>query len=43
MVGNNTDPMETAFTVSVDLIGNGVTTGISQLLTEQKLFRSTYR
>jgi|TARA_B110000240_G_scaffold30398_1_gene32402 3,4-dihydroxy 2-butanone 4-phosphate synthase/GTP cyclohydrolase II len=29
MVGNNTDPMETAFTVSVDLIGNGVTTGIS--------------
>ncbi|GAA0871814.1 3,4-dihydroxy-2-butanone-4-phosphate synthase [Gangjinia marincola] len=29
MVGNNTDPMETAFTVSVDLKGNGVTTGIS--------------
>ena len=29
MVGNNTDPMETAFTVSVDLIGSGVTTGIS--------------
>ena len=29
MVGNNTDPMETAFTVSVDLNGNGVTTGIS--------------
>ena len=29
MVGNNTDPMETAFTVSVDLRGNGVTTGIS--------------
>ena len=29
MVGNNTDPMETAFTVSIDLIGNGVTTGIS--------------
>ncbi len=29
MVRNNTDPMETAFTVSVDLKGNGVTTGIS--------------
>ena len=29
MVINNTDPMETAFTVSVDLRGNGVTTGIS--------------
>ena len=29
MVLNNTDPMETAFTVSVDLRGNGVTTGIS--------------
>lgn len=29
MVMNNTDPMETAFTVSVDLKGNGVTTGIS--------------
>ncbi len=29
MVNNNTDPMETAFTVSVDLKGNGVTTGIS--------------
>ena len=29
MVVNNTDPMETAFTVSVDLKGNGVTTGIS--------------
>jgi 3,4-dihydroxy 2-butanone 4-phosphate synthase/GTP cyclohydrolase II len=29
MVNNNTDPMETAFTVSVDLRGNGVTTGIS--------------
>jgi 3,4-dihydroxy 2-butanone 4-phosphate synthase/GTP cyclohydrolase II len=28
-VSNNTDPMETAFTVSVDLRGNGVTTGIS--------------
>lgn len=29
MVANNTDPMETAFTVSVDLKGKGVTTGIS--------------
>ncbi|GER60198.1 3,4-dihydroxy-2-butanone-4-phosphate synthase [Patiriisocius marinus] len=29
MVGNNTDPMETAFTISIDLKGNGVTTGIS--------------
>ena len=29
MVRNNTDPLETAFTVSVDLRGNGVTTGIS--------------
>ncbi len=29
MVNNNTDVMQTAFTVSVDLIGNGVTTGIS--------------
>ncbi|MCK0145261.1 3,4-dihydroxy-2-butanone-4-phosphate synthase [Arenibacter sp. F26102] len=29
MVHNNTDPMETAFTVSVDLRGYGVTTGIS--------------
>lgn len=29
MVGNNTDPLETAFTISVDLKGNGVTTGIS--------------
>jgi 3,4-dihydroxy 2-butanone 4-phosphate synthase/GTP cyclohydrolase II len=29
MVSNNTDPMETAFTVSVDLRGHGVTTGIS--------------
>lgn len=29
MVGTNTDPMETAFTVSVDLNGKGVTTGIS--------------
>jgi 3,4-dihydroxy 2-butanone 4-phosphate synthase/GTP cyclohydrolase II len=29
MVSNNTDPMETAFTVSVDLRGSGVTTGIS--------------
>tara|TARA_B110000003_G_scaffold61975_1_gene62339 strand:- start:2732 stop:3865 length:1134 start_codon:yes stop_codon:yes gene_type:complete len=29
MVSNNTDPLETAFTVSVDLKGNGITTGIS--------------
>lgn len=29
MVTNNTDHLETAFTVSVDLKGNGVTTGIS--------------
>lgn len=29
MVRNNTDALETAFTVSVDLRGNGVTTGIS--------------
>jgi 3,4-dihydroxy 2-butanone 4-phosphate synthase/GTP cyclohydrolase II len=29
MVENNTDPMETGFTVSVDLRGKGVTTGIS--------------
>ncbi|WP_088322685.1 3,4-dihydroxy-2-butanone-4-phosphate synthase [Polaribacter tangerinus] len=29
MVQNNTDPMETAFTISVDLRGKGVTTGIS--------------
>jgi 3,4-dihydroxy 2-butanone 4-phosphate synthase/GTP cyclohydrolase II len=31
MVSNNTDHMETAFTVSIDLKGNGVTTGISAL------------
>ncbi|RYJ44988.1 3,4-dihydroxy-2-butanone-4-phosphate synthase [Flavobacterium beibuense] len=29
MVTNNTDSMQTAFTVSIDLKGNGVTTGIS--------------
>jgi len=29
MVSNNTDPMDTAFTVSVDLKGFGVTSGIS--------------
>ena len=29
MVGTNTDPQDTAFTVSIDLRGNGVTTGIS--------------
>ena len=29
MVGNNTDPLETAFTISVDFKGDDVTTGIS--------------
>ncbi len=29
MVGKNTDPKKTAFTISIDLLGNGVTTGIS--------------
>jgi len=29
MVGRNTDPMKTQFTISVDKIGNGCTTGIS--------------
>ena len=29
MVNDNTDPLRTAFTVSVDLRGGGVTTGIS--------------
>ncbi len=29
MVGKNTDPQETAFTVTVDLLGHGCTTGIS--------------
>ena len=29
MVGNNTDPLETAFTISVDLKGDDVSTGIS--------------
>ena len=29
MVGKNTDPMKTQFTVSVDKIGDGCTTGIS--------------
>jgi 3,4-dihydroxy 2-butanone 4-phosphate synthase/GTP cyclohydrolase II len=29
MVNNNSDPLETAFTVSIDLRGHGVTTGIS--------------
>jgi len=29
MVGKNTDPKETAFTVSIDLLGHGITTGIS--------------
>jgi 3,4-dihydroxy 2-butanone 4-phosphate synthase/GTP cyclohydrolase II len=43
MVNNNTDPMETAFTVSVDLRGKGVTTGISasdRALTIQALIDS---
>ena len=43
MVNNNTDPMETAFTVSVDLRGKGVTTGISasdRALTIQALINS---
>ncbi len=31
MVSHNSDPLETAFTVSVDLRGGGVTTGISAL------------
>jgi 3,4-dihydroxy 2-butanone 4-phosphate synthase/GTP cyclohydrolase II len=31
MVGRNTDPKETAFTVSIDLLGEGVTTGISAM------------
>ena len=29
MVGKNTDPMKTQFTISVDKIGDGCTTGIS--------------
>lgn len=29
MVGRNTDPKETAFTISIDLLGEGITTGIS--------------
>ena len=29
MVSNSADPMGTAFTISVDLKGKGVTTGIS--------------
>ncbi len=44
MVNNNTDPMETAFTVSVDLRGKGVTTGISasdRALTIQALVDSS--
>mgnify|MGYP000014422339 FL=1 len=44
MVSNNTDPMETAFTVSIDLKGNGVTTGISasdRALTVQALVDET--
>ena len=45
MVNNNTDPMETAFTVSVDLKGKGVTTGISasdRALTIQALVDPDY-
>ena len=43
MVRNNTDHMETAFTVSVDLKGKGVSTGISasdRALTIQALIDS---
>ncbi|WP_369049232.1 3,4-dihydroxy-2-butanone-4-phosphate synthase [Tenacibaculum sp. UWU-22] len=43
MVHNNTDPMETAFTISVDLRGKGVTTGISasdRAITIQSLINS---
>jgi 3,4-dihydroxy 2-butanone 4-phosphate synthase/GTP cyclohydrolase II len=29
MVSRSSDPKETAFTVSVDLLGNGTSTGIS--------------
>jgi 3,4-dihydroxy 2-butanone 4-phosphate synthase/GTP cyclohydrolase II len=46
MVSNNTDPMETAFTVSVDLKGHGVTTGISagdRAKTVQSLLSETTR
>ena len=46
MVSNNTDPLETAFTVSVDLKGNGVTTGISandRALTVQALVNENTR
>ena len=44
MVSNNTDVMETAFTISVDLKGKGVTTGISasdRALTIQALTDAT--
>ena len=46
MVENNTDPMETGFTVSVDLRGKGVTTGISaadRALTIQALIKKRYQ
>ncbi len=46
MVANNTDPMETGFTVSVDLRGKGVTTGISasdRALTIQSLINKGTR
>ena len=36
MVGKNTAEYETPFTVSVDLIGHGCSTGIS-IVTEQRL------
>ncbi|GIS01205.1 MAG: hypothetical protein CM15mP102_20250 [Flavobacteriales bacterium] len=38
MVPNNTDPLETAFTVSVDLKGNGVTLAYLHLI-ELKLLK----
>lgn len=46
MVSNNSDPMETAFTVSVDLKGKGVTTGISasdRAMTVKALIEKTTR
>lgn len=41
MVNTNTDPLETAFTVSVDLRGNGVTTGISATDRSKTVFALT--
>jgi 3,4-dihydroxy 2-butanone 4-phosphate synthase/GTP cyclohydrolase II len=43
MVNNNTDPMETAFTVSVDLRGNGVTTGISAAIELKRFWHYVIR